>query len=63
MWLPRATPELRVVEEYWHQSKRDLLVSEYYSTIVHMRHALSEYFRTARPKLDAMKFINRRSLL
>ena len=63
IWLPRATPELSVVEEYWHQSKRDLLVSEYYSTVVHMRRALSEYFRTARPKLDAMKFINRRSLL
>ena len=62
MWLPRATPELSVVEEYWHQSKRDLLVSEYYSTVVHMRRALSEYFRTARPKLDAMKFINRTSL-
>ena len=31
IWLPKATPELSVVEEYWHQSKRDLLVSEYYS--------------------------------
>ncbi len=62
IWLPTATPELSVVEEYWHQAKRDVSVSEYYATVVHMRHAMSEYFRTARPKLDAMKFICRRSL-
>ncbi len=62
IWLPTATPELSVVEEYWHQSKRNLLVGEYYSTIVQMRHTMSEYFRTARPKLDAMKFIARTSL-
>ena len=54
IWLLRATPELSVVEEYRHQSKRDLLVSEYYSMVAYMRRALSEYFRTARLKLDAM---------
>ena len=57
VWLPTATPELSVMEEYWHQSKRDVLVSEYYGTIGQMRRAMSEYFRTARPWLDAMKFI------
>ncbi len=62
IWLPTATPELSVVEKYWHQSKRDVLVSEYYATVVHMHRAVSEYFRTARPKLDAMKFICRKSL-
>ena len=62
IWLLRATLELSVVEEYWHQPKRDLLVSKYYSTAVHMRRVLSEYFRTAHSKLDAMKFINRTSL-
>lgn len=51
-----------MVEEYWHQIKRDLRVSEYHSTVVHMCRALSEYFGTARLKLDAMKFINRMSL-
>ena len=62
IWLPAATPDLSVMEEYWHQSKRDILVSEYYSTIGQMRRAMSEYFRTARPGLDPMAFICRRSL-
>lgn len=62
MWLPKATSELSVIGEYWHQSRCDLPVSEYYATVVHMRRALSEYFRTARPKFDAMKFINGTSL-
>lgn len=62
MWLPTATPELSAVEEYWHQSKRDILVSEYYGTVAEMRRTMSEYFRTAQPKLDVMKFICRKSL-
>ena len=61
IWLPAATPELSVMEEYWHQSKRDVLVSEYYGTVVQMRRAMSEHFRTARPGLDAMAFICRKS--
>ena len=61
IWLPAATPELSVMEEYWHQAKRDVLVSEYYGTVVQMRRAMSEHFRTARPGLDAMAFICRKS--
>ena len=61
-WMPTATPELSVIEEYWHRSKRDAMVSEYYGTIGQMHSAMSEYFRTARSKLDAMKFIGRKSL-
>ena len=63
MWPPRATPEPGVAEERRHQPRRDLPVGGHYSTAVRMRHALSEYFRAARPKLDAAKFVNRRSLL
>ena len=59
IWLPTATPELSVIEEYWHQSKRDILVSEYYGTFGKMKHALSEYLRTHRTDLDPMKFICR----
>ncbi len=30
IWMPTATPEVSVTEEeYWHQAKRDVLVSEY----------------------------------
>ena len=62
IWLPTATPELSVIEEYWHQAKRDVLVSKYYYTILDMHCAMSEYFRTTRTRLDVMKFICRRSL-
>ncbi len=60
--MPTATPEISVTEEYWHQAKRDVLVSEYYATVGEMRHTVSEYFRTARPELDVMKFISRSPL-
>lgn len=62
IWLPTATPELSAIEEYWHQSKREVLVSEHYATVVEMRRALSEYLRTARPQIDVMAFIRRKSL-
>lgn len=62
IWPPTATPEVSATGKYWHQAKRDELVSEYYATVAHMRRAMSEYFRTARPGLDVVRFIDRRSL-
>jgi len=59
----RAAPELSAVEEYWHQAKRDVLVSEYYATFEEMRRTLPEYLRTSGPKLDIMKYMGRRSLV
>ena len=61
IYLPTATPELSAMEQYWHQSKRDILVSEYYGTLVKMRHTPSEYLSTSGPKLD-VKYISRKSL-
>ena len=58
-YLPTATPELSAIEEYWHQSKRDILVSEYYGTFVDMRNTLSKYLRTKSTNLDVMAYINR----
>jgi len=63
MYLPAGTPELSAVEEYWHQAKRDVLVSEYYATFGEMRRTLSEYLRTSGPKLDILKYIGRQSLV
>ena len=63
IWLPTATPELSVIEKYWHQSKRNILVSEYYGTFGKMRQTLSEYLRTHRTDLDVMRYICRRSLI
>ena len=57
IWLPTATPELNGIEEYWDQSRRDVLVSEYYGTVVEMRKALSEYFRISRHHVDVMAFM------
>ena len=61
--LPRATPELSAIEEYWHQAKRDVPVSEYYGTMDHMRRTFSEYLRTAEPNLDVMKYASRKSIV
>ena len=58
--LLTATPEISVIEEYWYQSKRDVLVTEYYHATV-MRLAVSKYFRTVRSELDAMRFICRKT--
>ena len=54
MYLPTATPELGAIEEYWHQAKRDILVSEYYATIGEMKRTLSEYLRTESTNLDVI---------
>ena len=62
MYLPAATPELSAIEEYWHQPRRDVLVSEYYATFAQVRHTLSEYLRTSGSRLDVMKYIGRKSL-
>ena len=63
IYLPTATPELSAIEEYWRQTKRDVLVSEFYATFVEMHRTLSEYMRTAPVSLNVMAYINRRSLL
>ena len=62
IWLPTATPELSAIEQYWNQSKRDLLVSEYYGTVSQFRKAISEYLRTTSTSLNVMSFVNRRSI-
>ncbi len=56
-YLPTASPELSGMEEYWHQAKRAILVSEYYETLEEMRHALSEYMRTASFDHDVMEYL------
>jgi len=60
-YLPVATPELSAIEEYWHQAKRDILVSEYYATFEEMKRALSEHLRTAGFDQDVMEYIGARS--
>ena len=59
IYLPRGSPYLNVIEEYWHQAKRRLLVSEYYPAFADMKRAISEYFRTSRLKLDMYVYLDR----
>jgi len=63
MYLPAGTPEPGAIEQYRHQAKRDILVSEYYATFGEMRRTLSEYLRTSGPRPDVMKYIGRQSLV
>lgn len=63
IYLPKGSPYLNAVEEYWHQGKRVLLMSEYYRTFADMCNAISLYFPTARFNLDIMKYANRKAAL
>ena len=60
IYLPKGSPYLNAMEECWHQGKRVLLVSEYYKTFQDMHRAVSLYYRTARFKLDLLKFTSRK---
>jgi len=62
MYLPASTLELSAIEEYWHQAKRDVLVS-YYATFGDIRRTLSDYLRTSDPRLDIMDYIGRQYLV
>lgn len=59
VYLPRGSLYLNMIEEYWRQAKRRLLVSEYYPTFSDMRRAVSEYFRTSRLSLDMYAYLDR----
>ena len=58
LYFPKDSPHLNAVEEYWHQGKRILLVSEYYKTFSDMRRAASTYYRTTRFNLELLKYAN-----
>ena len=60
IYLPKGSPFLNAMEECWHRGKRVLLVSEYYKTFLEMHQAVSLYYRTARFKLDLLKFASRK---
>ena len=52
VYLPRRSPYLNMIEEYWGQAKHRLQVSEYYSSFANTRRAVSEYFRVSKSNLD-----------
>ena len=60
IYLMKGSPFLNVMEECWHRGKRVLLVSEYYKTFLEMHQAVFLYYRTARFKLDLLKFASRK---
>lgn len=62
IWLPTTTLEVGAAGKYWHPVKRNVLMSEYYAAMVHIRRAMSEYFRTTRPGPDMVKSVCRKLL-
>ena len=58
--LPVASPHLNATDEYWHQSKREILASEYYDSFDALRKRITEYFRTVRFNLDLYEYLRRR---
>jgi len=57
VWLPTASPEFMVLEEYWNISKYDLLVSKYYQSFAQFRNNITEYFRTRRFNLNMRRYL------
>jgi hypothetical protein len=57
VYLPTASPEFMVMEEIWHISKNDLLVSQYYSSFTNFINKISSYFRTKRFNLDMRNYL------
>jgi DDE superfamily endonuclease len=57
VWLPTASPEFMVLEEYWNISKYDLLVSKYYQSFAQFRNKIIEYFRTRRFNLNMRRYL------
>ncbi len=56
-YMPTATQQISAVENYWDQSKRDILASEYYSMFEDMRRMLSECLRTTSFNHDVMEYL------
>jgi transposase len=59
IYFPKGSPEFNAVEECWRQGKCDLLVSKYYPRFTNLRHAIANYYRTRRFKLDIFKYLSR----
>ena len=60
IYLPKGSPFLNAMEEAWRGSKLETLVCEYHGTLDGMRKSLARYLRTARFKLDLLRYLKRR---
>jgi transposase len=58
-YLPKGSPEFNAVEECWRQGKDDLLISKYYPRLYNLKHAIANYYRIKRFKLDIAKYLLR----
>ena len=46
IYLPTASPEFMILEEFWNISKSDLSVLTFYRSFIEFRIRLGQYFRT-----------------
>ena len=57
--LPAGSPFLNAVEGVWANMKRAVVDSQYCPTLQDLRHAISEYLRTTRHRVDVMAHLAR----
>ena len=57
-YFPVGLPLFNAVEECWRQGKCNIL-SRYYSSLSHIKQAISNYYRTRRFNLDIKKYLFR----
>ncbi len=57
-YFPVGSPEFNAVEECWRQEKYDIL-SRCYSSLSHIKKAISNYYRTRRFNLDVKRYLLR----
>jgi transposase len=58
-YFPKGSPEFNAVEECWRQGKDDLLISKYYPRLYNLKHAIANYYRIKRFKLDIANYLSR----
>lgn len=59
LYLPVGTPQFSMIEAVWKELKHELLDGMHYPTLDDLKHAVAEYFRTRRIKLDINTYLLR----
>jgi hypothetical protein len=58
-YLPKGSPELSAVEQYWRDKEKMiyLLVSKYYLRFTNLKTGITNYYRTKRFNLNILKYL------
>ena len=58
-FLPKASPQLSAIEEFWRQLKRELVVSRYHPSKAALKDEITKYLKKTRSTLDIVKYLLR----